>query len=137
MALMQRDLVLRWLEQIRALVARLLRGDRDAQTELVDYHIDAALGQLLGSGSDLIERLEPGPAANLLADPFRIYGYAQLVALRGAVTAARRGEPRQVQALAERALLLAREAVGRADPVPPEWTEWVASLEGDLGARSE
>ncbi len=134
---MQRDIVLRWLEQIRALVARMLRGDRDAEIELIDHHIDGAIGQLLGSSTALIERLEPGPAASVLGDPLRIHGYAQLVALRSAALGARQGDPAKVRSLAERAVQLTREAIRRADPAPPEWLEWLAAMEDELGAGRE
>ncbi len=129
---MQRDLVLRWLEQIRALVARLLRGDPGAQIDMVDAQIDAAIGQLLGSNEALFERLEPESAAAILGDPTRIYGYAQLIALRSAVLGARGGSPAAVAALNTRALQLARVAIQKVDPVPPDWTEWAASIEDGL-----
>jgi hypothetical protein len=133
---MQRDLVLRWLEQLRALVARILRGERGADVELLDHQIDDAVGQLLGAGSALIERLEPEAAAGLLADPIRIYGYAQLVALRSAVLRAR-GHSAQARSARLRATRLAKEAVSRTAVVPPDWEEWVAALEDDAAREVE
>ena len=134
---MQRDLVLRWLEQIRALVARILRGDPGVQIELAEAEIDAAIGQLLGTGEALFERLEPETVASILGDPTRIYGYAQLLALRSALLGARGVPPEAAAALRARALRLGRAAIQKSDPVPPDWAEWVASIEPDLPRTGE
>jgi hypothetical protein len=133
---MQRDVVLRWLEQLSALIARLLRRDPTVDLMLIEQHLEDAEGQLLGPVRTLIERLSPESAAELLADPFRIHGYAQLVAFRSAI-ARSQGRSPEADELAGRALWLGREAVRRADPVPSDWTEWLARLESDLGAARE
>jgi hypothetical protein len=128
---MQRDLVLRWLEQLRLIIARLLRGERDASTELVEIELDRAIDQLLGGSAALIDRLDAGSAAALLADPTRIFGYAEALALKSAL-AQGRGAADPAASLARRALDLGREAV-RREPLPPkEWTDWIAAMERDV-----
>jgi hypothetical protein len=134
---MQRDLILRWLEQIRALVARLLHGDRTAEVDLIENEIDGAVGQLLGTDEALFQQLEPEAIAALLNDPFRIYGYAQLIALRSAVLGTRGVPPAHLARLHDRALRLARIAVQKADPVPPDWRAWLASLEDGLPSSTK
>ena len=132
---MQRDLVLRWLEQIRALLARLILKDPDASAELLEQQIDAALGQVIGTSSDLIDRLDPPAAAALLADPFRIYGYAELLTFKAGVLEARGGDPDRCQAMTGRGLALMKLALQRADPVPADWPERIQSIERDLGGN--
>ncbi|MFN0178901.1 MAG: hypothetical protein ACKVZ0_08875 [Gemmatimonadales bacterium] len=128
---MQRDLVLRWLEQLRLVIARLLRGERDASTELVEIELDRAIEQLLGGSSALVERLDATSAAALLADSTRIFGYAEALALKSALAQAR-GAAMLAASLARRALDLGREAI-RREPLPPkEWTDWIAALERDV-----
>jgi hypothetical protein len=128
---MQRDLVLRWLEQIAALIARLLRRDPDADLPLVEQRLADAEEQLLGPVRLLVERLPPETAAELLADPFRIHGYAQLLAFRSAI-ARHGGNALLAGDLGRRAHALGREAVRRAEPVPSDWIRWLEDLETDL-----
>lgn len=128
---MQRDLVLRWLEQLRLVIARILRGERDAGTELVEIELDQAIEQLLGGSAALVDRLDAASAASLLTDPTRIFGYAEALALKSALVRAR-GSAEPAAILARRALDLGREAV-RREPLPPkEWTDWIAAMERDV-----
>ena len=133
---MQRDVVLRWLEQLSALIAKLLRRDPTADLVLIEQQLADAEGQLLGPVRTLVERLSPESAAELLTDPVRIHGYAQLVAFRSAI-ARSQGHPAEADELARRALALGREAVARADPVPPDWIEWLGRLEADIGSPAD
>jgi hypothetical protein len=127
----QRDLVLRWLEQLSALIAKLLRRDPTADLTLIEHRLDEAEEQLLGPVRTLIDRLEPESAAELLADPYRIHGYAEVLAFRSAI-ARHFGRVDEGRELGERALRLGQEAIRRADPVPSHWTRWVESLAADL-----
>jgi len=127
---MQRDLVLRWLEQISALIAKLLRRDPTVDLTLVEDRLDDAETQLLGPLRLLLERLEPASAAELLTDPWRIQGYAELLAFRSAI-ARLKENPTEADDLLHRARVLGREALRRADPVPPEWPRWLERLESD------
>src|SRR5262245_60244124 len=129
---MQRDVVLRWLEQLSAMIDKLLRRDPTADRILIEQQLADAEGQLVGPVRTLVERLSPESAAELLTDPFRIHGYAQLVAFRSAI-ARSQGQLAEADELARRALALGREAVTRADPVPSDWIEWVGRLEGEIG----
>lgn len=134
---MQRDLVLRWLEQMRLLIARILRGERDAATELVEHELDQAIAQLLGASAGLVERLDATSAAMLLSDPDRIYEYAQALGLKSALLRARGGPSAEIEALTVRAHALAKEACRRSHDPPLEWTEWVDAMERDLNATRE
>ena len=133
---MQRDVVLRWIHQISALIARLLRRDPSLSIQIVRDQLADAKQMLLGTLEPLLERLDPDRTADLLTDPYRIYGYAQLIALESAIERAE-GRADAADRLRDRAIALAREAVRRADPVPVEWEEWIASATDEVGAGSE
>jgi len=133
---MQRDLVLRWLEQISALIAKLLRRDPTVDVALVEDRLDDAETQLLGPLRLLLERLEPESAAELLTDPWRIHGYAELLAFRSAI-ARLKGDASEADDLLRRARVLGREAVRRADPVPLEWNRWLEELNNEAESESK
>jgi hypothetical protein len=129
----QRDVVLRWIEQLGLVVARLLHGPGEADLALVEDQVRGAITQILGALSETIPRLDTASAADLLHDPERIYGYARLLGLLAALEQASDkpgfGETRQ------RAEALAREAVARIATPPAEWLEWIEEL-GAADARS-
>lgn len=133
---MQRDVVLRWLQQISAIIAKLLRGDPTITVQFARDQLQDAKQMLLGSLEPLLLHLDPPRVADFLVDPYRTYGYAQLLALESALERAE-GRPERATALTGRALALAREAVRRADPVPSEWEAWIAAAEGEVEAGSE
>lgn len=120
---MQRDVLLRWLHQISLVIRRLLYGPGEVNIELAEEHIREALEQHLGPLNELITRLDPLSAANLLHEPDRIFGYAQLVGLQAAVLEAR-GSTEAVDTR-ERAVTLGRIAIHRANDVPVEWQAWL------------
>lgn len=122
---MQRDIVLRWIAQISAIIARVLRRDPTLSLELVRQYLQDAEAQLLGPLGELVPRLDAASAARLLDEPNRIYGYAQTVALRSALARVA-GQTAEAAALAARAVALGDEAVRRAESVPEEWKEWLA-----------
>lgn len=128
---MQRDTVLRWIDTISALIARILRGDRTASIDLARQQLDEARAMLLGPVEALLPHLDPVRAADLLADPHRIYGYAQLLALESGLARASGAEWRPG---ALRAVALARLAAARIDPAPTAWLEWALAAEADLRA---
>lgn len=133
---MQRDVVLRWLSQISVLVARLLRRDAGVSIEEVQQQLDEAREMLLGNLTRLLPHLDPARCADLLVDPHRIFGYAQLVALDSAMCGAR-GDPGSAAVLAARAIALAEAAIARIDPVPKDWTDWVAAARLDVEAAPD
>jgi hypothetical protein len=120
----QRDTVLRWIEQLGRLIARLLRGESGGLPAAREQ-IATATGTLLGPLALLAPRLDPESAAELLGDPWRIFGWAQLLDLEAMVAEAE-GNHDAAKALRSRALTLAAEAVRRADPPHPEWAGWIA-----------
>ncbi len=120
---MQRDVVLRWIEEISRVIRRLLYGRGDADLTQATALIDDATARLLGPLATLIPKLEPGGAADLLHDADRIYAYAQLLALQSALEQAR-AVPEHA-ATRGRALAFASEAVSRHPDPPPEWQQWL------------
>lgn len=130
---MQRDLVLRWIEQLGALIRRLLHGRAEADFPAAREQIREATDALLGSLSLLVPRLDVASAAELLADPHRLFGYAQLLDLEGVVAGAM-GDEATRQEQRARALGFAAEALRRAGDPQPEWEQWIA--ERATGPRS-
>ncbi len=131
----QRDVLLRWIEQIAKVVARLLYGPGPIDLELAAEQIEAALAQHLGPLHALLPQMAVGSAAALLHDPDRLFGYARLLALLAAVQQAQ-GDARGPETTA-RALAFAREAIARDPAAPEEWRSWLASAEaGEAGPRA-
>lgn len=128
---MQRDIVLRWIAQLSAIIARILRRDPTLSLELARQYLEEAESQVLGPLGALIPRLDPESAARLLGDPDRIWGYGQTLALRSALAGAE-GDPGAAAVLGRRAVAVAREACGRAESPPDEWAAWIAAAERDL-----
>ncbi len=126
---MQRDTVLRWIETLSALIARILRGDRTASIELAKQQLDDAKGMILGSLLTLADHLEPAQLAGLLSDPHRTYGYARLLAFEAALARVAGGAD-LADRLTDRATALARAACLQIEPVPSEWEEWILEAEG-------
>jgi hypothetical protein len=122
---MQRDLVLRWIEQLGALIRRLVRGRAESDLPAARDQVREATMALLGSLDPLIPRLDVPSAAELLADPDRIFGYAQLLDL-DAVIAQAMGHSTAAQELRARAVGFAAEAVRRNREPRPEWEEWLS-----------
>jgi hypothetical protein len=126
---MQRDLVLRWIEQLGRLVARLVGLGGKAELGAARDQVAEATINLLGPLSLLVPRLETSSAAELLADPDRIFGYAQLLDLDGTISEAM-GEKDAAAESRRRALEFAREAVTRSAEPRREWEQWIAGRVG-------
>jgi hypothetical protein len=122
----QRDVVLRWIEEFGRLIARLLRRGAAGDLELARDEIERATADLLGTLAPLVPQLDTASAAALLADPERIFAWAQLVELGGMVAEAQGGAAAGVSAR-RRALELGREACERSRIERPDWAEWVAA----------
>jgi len=131
---MQRDIVLRWIAQLAAIIARLLRRDPKLSLELARQYLEEAEAQTLGPLGPLVAKLDAESAARLLDDPYRIYGYGQILALASALTRVE-GSPEEAEALARRAVAMGRAAIDRADDPPDEWIEWVERASEELFGR--
>jgi hypothetical protein len=125
----QRDVVLRWIEHLGLVVARLLRGPGEADLALAAEQVRAAIAQILGPLHETVPKLDAASAAGLLHDPERIYGYARLLSLQAAIEQA--GDDATFTSTRARAAAMAREAVFRAGGAPPEWGAWLEELEGN------
>lgn len=121
---MQRDLVLRWIEQLGRLVARLLGHGGQAELAVARDQVAEATLALLGPLAALVPRLETASAAELLADPDRIFGYAQLLDLEGVIAEAE-GDVQSGAQSRRRALEFAAAAIARASEARPDWQRWV------------
>ncbi|MHB1329502.1 MAG: hypothetical protein ACYC2K_14995 [Gemmatimonadales bacterium] len=130
---MQRDIVLRWISQIAALVARLLRGDKSLTMVVVRDELTQAVSTLLGPLDRLAPHLDATQLADLLIDPHRIHGYAELLALESALERAE-GRTDAALRLAERARVLLGEAIHRSREPVPEWEAWADALDQDLAS---
>ena len=126
---MQRDLVLRWIEQLGRLVARLVGLGGKAELGAARDQVAEASINLLGPLSLLVPRLETSSAAELLADPDRIFGYAQLLDLDGTISEGM-GEKDAATESRRRALEFAREAVTRSSEPRPDWERWITERVG-------
>ena len=130
---MRRDNVLRWIQQLAALIARLLRGDRSLTLVIVREELAQAYATLLGPIDRLAAHLDPTRVAELLIDPHRIHGYAQLLALESALERFE-GRAEAAQSLAERARAVLDEAIHRSREPVPEWEAWAEALDQDLAS---
>jgi hypothetical protein len=126
---MQRDLVLRWIEQLGRLVARLVGLGGKAELAAARDQVSEATINLLGPLAMLVPRLETTSAAELLADPDRIFGYAQLLDLDGAISEAL-GEVDAAADSRRRAVEFARAAAARLTEPRQEWEQWIAGRAG-------
>lgn len=109
----QRDVVLRWIEQIAQVVRRMLAGPGPVDLELAGQRVEEAIEQLLGPLSLLVPRLDVPSAAALIAEADRLMGLAQLLDLRGAIEqAAGRGDA--ALATRQRAAAFRNEVARRA-----------------------
>jgi len=126
----QRDLVLRWIEQLGRLVARLLGAGGKAELAVARDQVQEATLNLLGPLAALVPRLETESAAELLADPDRIFGYAQLLDLDGAISEGM-GDAAGAAESRRRALEFARCAVPRSTDPRPDWEKWITSRTSD------
>jgi len=121
----QRDLVLRWIEQLGVLIRRLLQGKAAADLPAAREQVREATEALLGPLSPLVPKLEVESAAELLADPDRIFGYAQLLDLDSLIAGAVGDAAAQAEGR-DRALALAAEAVRRSNEPRPSWESWIS-----------
>ena len=128
--MIQRDLVLRWIQTLSALIARLLRREPGVTVELAQAYLEDAKSMMLGSLVQLLPHLDPSQVATLLNDPHRIFGYAQLLGLESALERAA-GNPVAADQLARRSVALGREGLQRIDQKPEEWEEWLAAAEDE------
>ena len=122
----QRDTVLRWIEQLGPLVARLLRRGTPEDFALVREELAEAEQSLLGSLGAVLPHLEPEAAADLLHDPDRIFAWAVLMGLRASFEHAA-GADATAASTRLRAIAIAEAAVRRIRVPRPEWDAWLAT----------
>ncbi len=125
---MQRDVLLRWLHQASLVIRRLLYGPGEVDIEMAQEHLDDAVRTHLGPMADLVSRIDTQSVANLLQDPDRIFGYAQLLGLQAAVLQAQRDPDADL--VRTRAEILGQIAIERAGDAAPEWQAWLEETRG-------
>jgi hypothetical protein len=111
---MQRDFVLRWIEDIVRTVHRMLFGPGPVDLVSAEARVAEAIAQLLGPLTLLVPRLDVPSAADLLGDGDRITSLSELLDLQAAVEEAG-GKTEQARLTRERSAAL-REEAGRRDP---------------------
>lgn len=84
----QRDVVLRWIEQIARVVRRILLGPGPPDLAAARVHVEEATTQLLGPLALLVPQLDIPSAVALLHDPERVIGLALLLELRAEIAEA-------------------------------------------------
>lgn len=89
----QRDVVLRWIEQIVRVVRRMLFGPGPPDLTAARVHVEEANAQLLGPLALLVPRLDVPSAARLLQEPERITALAMLLDLEAAIVEAEGDSP--------------------------------------------
>jgi hypothetical protein len=109
----QRDLVLRWIEQVVRTVQRMLLGPGPIDFTIAQDRIEEAMAQLLGPLALLVPRLEVPSAAELLRDADRIAAVAELLDLQAALEDVR-GKPEAARESRTRARAF-REAASRRE----------------------
>lgn len=123
----QRDVMLRWIEELAKVVARLLLGPGAVDLELAESQVRAAISQHLGPMALLLPQLDVASGAGLLHEADRIFGYAQLLGLLAAVEHA--ASSPQAEKTHARAVAYGRQALARDPNAPSAWREWVADAE--------
>jgi hypothetical protein len=84
----QRDVMLRWIEQIALVVRRMLLGPGPPDLTAARMQVEDAMRELLGPLALLVPRLEVPSAAELLHDPERMLGLALLLDLEASIAEA-------------------------------------------------
>ena len=128
----QRDVVLRWIEQLGRLIARLLGRGSAGDFAIAREQVDEAVASLLGPLATIVPHLETESAADLIQAPERMFAYARLLDLDAAILHAS-GDAQAAEDRRSRAVALGRESVARSRDERPEWTEWLAAR-ADAGA---
>ncbi len=105
----QRDVVLRWIEQIAAVVRRMVYGPGPLDLQMARRHVEEATTQHLGPLAPVISKLGVESAATLLADHHRIMGLALLLELQASIEEAE-NKPGEAARLRERAAGFRSEA---------------------------
>ncbi len=123
----QRDVVLRWIEQVSRVIARLLYGPGPVDLVEAREAIEDALAQHLGPLNALLPRLDVESAVALIRDPDRLYGLARLLALRAALEQAE-GNAAAALATRRRVRGLAEAAIAAQPEAPEEWHAWLTAL---------
>jgi hypothetical protein len=123
----QRDVMLRWIEELAKVVARLLLGPGAVDVELAESQVRAAISQHLGPMALLLPQLDVRSGAGLLHEADRIFGYAQLLGLLAAVQHAAASP--DASTTHARAVGFGREALARDPNAPAAWHEWVTDSE--------
>ncbi len=133
MTVRQKDIVLRAIEQIAAMLRAVVLGERPAAADTLRHEIEEATSALLGPMEPFARSLDAESAANLLHDPERIFAYAQLLALEAALEDSS-GDVSQAELFRSRAMGLARAAEARVSSPRPEWSAWLKDWsEGEGG----
>lgn len=108
------DWLLRLIQQMGAVIARMLGLKNGGQIQEALQTLDDAQGELLGPLSGVIPRVDPATAAHMLGEPRRIAAWARLLHERADLLRLS-GDAAGAASAAAQARALAQEALARAD----------------------
>jgi hypothetical protein len=107
------DYLLRIIQQMGAVLARMLGLKNGGQVHEALQTLDDAEGELLGPQAEVVPRVDSATAAHILGEPQRIAAYARLLHERAALLRLA-GDEAGAALAAQRAIELAAEAKARA-----------------------
>ncbi|HST61418.1 MAG TPA: hypothetical protein VLK84_22120 [Longimicrobium sp.] len=107
------DYLLRMIQQMGAVLARMLGLKNGGQVQEALQTLDDAEGELLGPMAQVVPRLDSATAAHVLGEPQRIAAWARLLHERADLLRMA-GDDAGARLAAQRAVELAAEAQARA-----------------------
>jgi hypothetical protein len=107
------DYLLRIIQQMGAVLARMLGLKNGGQVHEALQTLDDAEGELLGPQAEVVPRVDSATAAHILGEPQRIAAWARLLHERAALLRLA-GDEAGAALAAQRAIELAAEAQARA-----------------------
>lgn len=108
------DWLLRLLQQMGAVIARMLGLKNGGQIQEALQTLDDAQGELLGPLAGVVTRVDPATAAHMLGEPRRIAAWARLLHERADLLRLT-GDEAGAASAAGQARALAAEALARAE----------------------
>jgi hypothetical protein len=128
-AYVQRDLILRMIEQLARAFGRIVGLKRDGRLEEALQEVGRAADEFLGPSRHTLEMVDPRSAVKLLSDRDRIEGYARLTAEEASIRALL-GDEAGARARASRARELLIEARDQGHQLGDDAVGLLADLQG-------
>jgi hypothetical protein len=127
----QEDYLLRLIQQMVRALAEIAGLRNAGELDQAFDEVERATRTLLGDAADLLVRLDPGTAAQILGDPDRVLVWAKLVSEKAEILRLR-GDGAGSRIETARAIALAREAAASGKPEAESLLEELTA--GDPGS---